>query len=278
MLSHDDTGLTDGAFETIESALAETEQGRRFLSEVVRRARARDTQVMLEAIARLERTISGKLVSDEIDRLRTDLGEMSESIARAKQDIAELTHGHHGDGLDQVGRLDDASQALGTIVRSTEAATSDILDAAERIQETAWSMREGGFDPGLCDALDARATEIYAACVVQDLTAQRIAHAVGSLAFVEQRLLALCTSWGIPEPMRERPHLDQGRLCLTQSDIDFVIVEPEDGMPDAGLTAAAGPGPDPVPDTRPPEGYEAALARIAEIEAMDPRERLRLFS
>ncbi len=83
-------------------------------------------------------------------------------------------------------RLGGASAALDAIVRSTEQATSDILGAAEEVQELAWTLRENGVDNGLCDQLDRHATQIYTACSFQDITGQRISKVVAVLKELER--------------------------------------------------------------------------------------------
>ena len=50
-----------------------------------------------------------------------------------------------------------------------------------------------------CDRLDARATDIYTACSFQDLTGQRTSKVVKTLAFLENRVLAMIEIWGLEE-------------------------------------------------------------------------------
>src|SRR6202040_1647882 len=84
----------------------------------------------------------------------------------------------------------------GSIVRTTEQATSAILAAAERVQEMAWTLRERGTDSDACDALDQRATDIYSACSFQDLTGQRTRKVVEVMRFLEERIKAMIDIWG----------------------------------------------------------------------------------
>ena len=53
-------GLSDQDFETIEDAVMETARGRWFLREYARRMRAADTNRLLDAISRIERTMAGQ--------------------------------------------------------------------------------------------------------------------------------------------------------------------------------------------------------------------------
>ncbi|WP_204311094.1 hypothetical protein, partial [Stenotrophomonas maltophilia] len=70
------------AYEVIEAAVAETARGRWFLSEYARRNRNADTEVLLSAIGKLENAVSGERSLDGVGRLRGDLMEMANAIAR----------------------------------------------------------------------------------------------------------------------------------------------------------------------------------------------------
>ncbi len=185
------TSVAEADYEAIEGAVVETERGRWFLREYARRNRAADTQMLLGAIERLEGMISQNREAQEKDRLRMDLLEMSRAITRTKHEISTL----RPQGA-QPNELGVASEALDAIVRTTERATSDILEAAEQIQEAAWTLREEGASEAMCDELDRRATDIYTACSFQDLTAQRTTRIVDTLRFLEKRINAMIEIWG----------------------------------------------------------------------------------
>ena len=53
-------GLAEDDFDSIEDAVMETARGRWFLKEFARRARARETGVLLEALTRIERAVAGQ--------------------------------------------------------------------------------------------------------------------------------------------------------------------------------------------------------------------------
>jgi hypothetical protein len=223
------TTISEADYEAIELAVMETERGRWFLREYARRNRNADTDVLLEAIRRLEQAVAGERVAQDVERLRNHLREMSTAITRTKSEIAtihavEQEHSH----------LFAASEALDAITRTTEQATSDILAAAEHIQESAWTLREDGADPQLCDDLDRRATEIYTACSFQDLTAQRIAKIIQTLRYLEGRINTMIAIWDQTEGSLQPPEAAQPatgpageleHLDLSQSDIDSVIVD-----------------------------------------------------
>lgn len=223
------TAISAADYEAIELAVMETERGRWFLREYARRNRNADTDVLLDAIKRLEQAVAGERVAQDVERLRSHLREMATAITRTKSEIAtihavEQEHSH----------LFAASEALDAITRTTEQATSDILAAAEHIQESAWTLREDGANPELCDDLDRRATEIYTACSFQDLTAQRIGKIIQTLRYLEGRINTMIAIWDqtegallppgtVPTPAETTPDLEP--FDLSQSDVDSVIVD-----------------------------------------------------
>jgi hypothetical protein len=228
--------LSDTDYEAIEAAVMETTRGRWFLMEYARRNRTADTRQILTAIERLESTVSGERAGLGLERVRIDLMEMARAIARTKTEIAALRP--NGEG---VGHLEEATEALDAIVRTTERATSDILESAEAIQEAAWTLRETDADSRLCDVLDQRATDIYTACSFQDLTAQRTVKVVQALRYLEGRVAAMMRIWDdgqesvlpdvalpvVVDDLPEDTTLVPMGNSLTQSDIDVVIIDPE---------------------------------------------------
>src|SRR5215212_6946184 len=192
------TAVAEAEYETIEAAVMETARGRWFLAEFAQRNRTADTKMLLDAIRRLEQTVTGERAVQNMDRVRFDLMEMAKAIARTKGEIAAIQAPDQ-----EQSRLMEASESLDAIVRTTERATSDILEAAEHVQEAAWTLREKGADEPLCGELDRRATEIYTACSFQDITAQRTGKIVNALRYLEGRINAMMDIWGADEPAPE---------------------------------------------------------------------------
>ncbi|MDP4025936.1 hypothetical protein Q8W71_25210 [Methylobacterium sp. NEAU 140] len=299
------------AYAAIEATMRATEPGRRFLAEHARRARGEDTQTLLAAIQRVERTVMADRGPDGVGHLRGDLMEMAAAISRTKAEIAAISEPDQ----DQT-RLALASQALDAIVRATEHATSDILGAAEAVQEAAWSLRERGADPTACDALDRHATTIYTACSFQDLTAQRTARIVYTLRYLEDRLAAMIAIWSRDGDRIPPPQAPAGPKAedLCQSDVDRYIAMDVPAVTAAAIVALPG-APTlhedivfvPVAEVERAEAAEAAAAEpvpglwaaaaeapggpvpgcsagpwsglgLAEIDALSPEMRLALFA
>lgn len=220
--------LNEHDFGAIEAAVMETERGRWFLAQYAQRNRNADTNMLLASIGKLEAAVSGERSMQQIERVRFDLVEMAKTIALLKIEIAAP-----GVAGAEASRFDEATEALDAIVRTTENATSSILEAAEQIQETAWALRETGSDHKMCDTLDRRAADIYTACTFQDLTAQRTQKVVRTLRSLEGRINALIDAWQEGGPVAPgsstspamRAYAENNPPTLSQSDIDVVIVE-----------------------------------------------------
>lgn len=306
---------SEADYEAIELAVMETERGRWFLAEYAKRNRHADTETLLSALSRIERSVGAQravadldksgLDKSGVDAFRLDILEMSKAIARTHAEIAAIRPDDA-----KGGRLQAASGELDSIVSTTETATSDILLAAERVQEAAWTLREANADAGLCDMLDARATEIYTACSFQDLTAQRIRKVIEALGFLEKRLGAMVEIWQFAEtgdgPAEATATAKPGLPALagpaaggmSQADVDDMLVTapaPPKAAPAVEAEAEAIDEmlfAEPTPP-RPPAAVDAALGKVRggaalsadeaaraldALKAMSIEERTRLFS
>lgn len=257
-------------YEALVAALGQSERGRAFLREHARRNRALETRALLDAVARLESAVARERARPGFDRIRANLLEMAEAIQRTKAEIAAVRA--PDDGLPENPLL-AATEALDDIVHTTEQATSEILEAAEHVQEDAWTLREAGAQNRICDDLDRRATAIYTACSFQDLTAQRTRKIVHTLRFLEKRIDTLIEVWREPaEEARERVRPEAADPDLSQTDVDRLVA---DG---AALESAARHS----PLERQPalKGAERPLVAeaLAAIEALPTREKLLKFT
>lgn len=204
--------IREADYEAIEEALLQSARGRWFLAEFSNRNRSADTRMLLDAISRLESSmLTPRRTTTAEKSLRHDLIEMSEAIAQTRREIAAMRPSDQDES-----KFTNATEELDAIVEATEKATSDILEAAEDIQEVAWQMREQGIDPEACDRLDGRATDIYTACSFQDLTGQRTGKVIQVLGYLESRVATMIDIWGL-------------------DDIDIRLSDENDNRPDAHL-------------------------------------------
>src|SRR5688572_26036571 len=91
------TNMTpEGDFAAIETAVMETARGRWFLAEFARRNRSADTELVLEAIARLESTDAPTAVPADlalrIDELQRFLATMRTGAANGSTDDRRPAH------------------------------------------------------------------------------------------------------------------------------------------------------------------------------------------
>jgi chemotaxis protein CheZ len=247
--------LSEADYDMIESAVMETTRGRWFLAEYARRNRHADTTMLLGAIERLEASLRGEPTPRAVDRLRFDLVEMANSIARTKAEIATIKP----DAV-QHGKFGEATEELDSIVQATETATSEILAAAEQIQEIAWTLREQGLDPMACDTLDARATEIYTACSFQDLTGQRTGKVIEVMRYLEGRINAMIDIWGLQGTMSAEAEV---AAAASQADLLSGPARPGHGLDQHAVDVVMGP----------PMGAMRARPEIIERSARDMAER-----
>ena len=205
--------LDNQEYQALETALLQTARGRNFLTEYLRRngrdavsahtlmveegiaepATGIDTDKILQAVENLHNAVMSQQGPQQVDHVRMDILEMAKAIARTRSEITAMRTDGDSD------HLSEATGEMDAIVQSTEKATNDILQAAEKIQEVAWRLREAGTDEASCEEIDNSATEIYMACSFQDLTGQRTTKVVRVLQYLEARITSMIDIWGIAE-------------------------------------------------------------------------------
>jgi len=161
--------LSAADYDAIAAAVMETGRGRWFLTEYARRNRQADTEMVLGAIARLERLCTVSVLD-----AAPSLTETARTIAELRGDLDR-----HGAG--------SRGERLSSRIQETAAG---ILEAAEAIQEIAWTLRESGSAPELCDRLDRRATEIFGATTVIEAGANQIEKVADTIAMLDANLRA----------------------------------------------------------------------------------------
>jgi hypothetical protein len=287
--------LSSQDYEAIEAAVQETSRGRWFLSEYARRNRQADTLQLLDAIARLDKTVRDTAASAPAAAgLDPVLRNLARRVHRTREEVtAGLAPGE--------ARPEPGSESLDVIAANALRANNDILRAAERVQEIAWTLRETGTDGAVCEDLDRQATEIYAACTSHELTIGRVRSLVDALRAIEQRVAnrlaegagaadaldemvpfageaLIATIDDSPPMLRERP----ASLVL---DDDIVMVEAKPYMAEAGPEPDSEFEPDFEPDSEPETFWQepaqtAAMAStsFSAIDQMPLHDRLSRFT
>jgi chemotaxis regulatin CheY-phosphate phosphatase CheZ len=191
--------LTEVDYLDIEDALLASAKGRAFLREHARKSQS----VSLETVRRVLEEFRDETQTNptlalqtnaelRLEVLRGELRDMSASIAEARRQIAALQPQEGGNN-----RILAATEELDAIVMATERATSDILNAAERLIESQRKALGSGDLAELAAVVEAQATNILMACSFQDITGQRTTKVVNVLRYIEQRIHAMIAIWGI---------------------------------------------------------------------------------
>jgi hypothetical protein len=166
-------------YAAIEATLQKTPRGRWFLAEFARRNRTADTDLLLQAIAKLELAFerSGR-DKPEPQVAGPDVRPAAEA-ASAAMAMPDLTQ-----------RLLGAADALAQMLEVSQEAQADILSAAEAVQDATWEMRERQLAGAHCAVIERRIADIHAASLLQSFAAQRTETVLELLRLIVQRLEA----------------------------------------------------------------------------------------
>ncbi|EME69196.1 hypothetical protein H261_14615 [Paramagnetospirillum caucaseum] len=130
----------------------------------------------------------------EVSMLKTELRALAVCIEHTKAEIAALRPKDADDD-----RLMAVTFELDAIVSSTERATEQILEAAERIESIGKEIRAHASDSyigRLVEDINDTVSSMFEACNFQDITGQRITKVVKTLKYVEARINAMIEIWG----------------------------------------------------------------------------------
>jgi hypothetical protein len=144
---------TEADFEAIREAFVETARGRWFLDEYTKRNRNADTSLVLDAVARIERTLAAqkewKAEELKVEEPQAPSGpDLTETLIAVKAIIAAAKQ--------------NAEAALSGPPMDEALAPS--RKCARVIREIAWGLREAGADGRICALLESQVEAINAAC------------------------------------------------------------------------------------------------------------------
>jgi chemotaxis protein CheZ len=126
---------------------------------------------------------------DNEDILR-NLTELAQAIIETKREISSIRDPKSNSSDD----VRAATLELDAVISATEAATNDIMGAAETIDDLAGRRRSqlaSDADKAIAEEINERVIEIFEACNFQDITGQRITKVVKTLTFIEERVSAM---------------------------------------------------------------------------------------
>ncbi|MGE5502937.1 MAG: protein phosphatase CheZ [Actinomycetota bacterium] len=138
-----------------------------------------------EVVRALLDSMTGDISAGDLQLYR-ELESLADYIHAAKAEIAALRPGEIRDQF-----IASATDELDAIVGATEAATNEIMDAAEHLETLAAMM-----DPQVAEKLTETTTRIFEACTFQDITGQRITKVVKALKEIEARVENLVKAFG----------------------------------------------------------------------------------
>ena len=145
--------------------------------------------VRIDQIAEVVRgmldSLSGDISASDL-RLYREIESLADYIHAAKAEIAALRPGEIKNEF-----IASATDELDAIVGATEAATNEIMDAAEHLEALTPMM-----DPQVAERLTEITTRIFEACTFQDITGQRITKVVKMLKEIEGRVENLVKAFG----------------------------------------------------------------------------------
>jgi hypothetical protein len=169
-------------YEAIEAAVMETERGRWFLREYARRNRNADTEMLLDAIARLEQTIRVEKPATDRDQLRATLSEMAQAIGLTRAEAGELRK------LEHVPLGEPDPEPLLSVVRVSREAASAGRRAVMEIREAATALRSNVHDPRLLDDIKRSSAAVVTALDHGEAGARTVERIVSTLRYLEARI------------------------------------------------------------------------------------------
>ncbi len=236
----ENTGGDD--FDAVYQAVSETARGRWFIQEFLKRSGSANTQLILDAIKQIGAApVQAADGSSEV--LRRELTEMSKSISQTREEIAAI---QPTGSQNTNNRILEATGELDGIVTATERATSDILGAAENIQNCVERLRANETAPDVCDDVEAQIMDIFTACSFQDITGQRTTKVINVMRYLEQRVDAMINVWGPAGESDGQP-----------------FVDPNDDRPDAHLLN----GPQPEGEGHDQDAIDALMSGFGDAPA-----------
>jgi hypothetical protein len=151
-------------YAAIAEAFMETSRGRWFLTEYAKRNRNADTRMVLDAVARIEQSLTAQREED-IQRQESLQREEGLSVQQAAEAVAAAAAAQE--------RLTEALAAIRSSVEAAEESAVEALDSlaleqrlapvrkgARVLREIAWRLREIGNDGRICDLIDSQVTVI----------------------------------------------------------------------------------------------------------------------
>jgi chemotaxis protein CheZ len=188
-----------------------------------------DESNMAAALAAEEDLVRSKQA--EVSMLRTEIRALANSIEQTKHEIAAL---RPKDAEED--RLIAVTFELDAIVSSTERATQQILESAEKVEGLARDMLSHTTDAyvhRIVEDIGETIIGIFEACNFQDITGQRITKVVRTLKYVEDRINTMIEIWGAENiaevvPKAAAEHQDEEAKLLNGPQLDSKAISQDE--------------------------------------------------
>lgn len=151
-------------------------------------------------------SVEGSLqaLSDQLrrgDQQREGISVLGELVRQVRQDVASL----HAEQIPD-SQIPEATDELEQVVKATEKATNDIMDAAEAIEGLASQV---GGDHG--KQVTDEVMRIFEACTFQDITGQRVEKVVRALQSIEKKVSELLEMFGVENQTSDNKATDRDK-------------------------------------------------------------------
>ena len=166
-------------YDAIERAVTESARGRWFLQEYSKRNRAADTQMLLDAIGRLQGAIAPRTIPE--------IASLTHAIKATRADMAAVRNDMLPDG----GAIADNASIYAAIAGLAKKTANDTMTGVQRVQSVAHELKAANANDPQAARLEADANALQSVAWSQDILSQRVAKAMGLLSNVDDRLSAL---------------------------------------------------------------------------------------
>ena len=193
-------------YAAIAEAFMETSRGRWFLTEYAKRNRNADTRMVLDAVAKIEQSLTAQR-EENLQREAALQREEGLSAQQAAEAVAAAAAAQE--------RLTEALDAIRGAVDAAEESAVEALDSlaldqrlapvrkgARVLREIAWRLREIGNDGRICDLIDSQVTVIEKG-TDQFSSAEARAALRGAFAALQSRLGEVGEDENAPRPALE---------------------------------------------------------------------------
>ena len=143
-------------YAAISEAFMETSRGRWFLGEYAKRNRNADTSMVLDAVARIEKSLAAQ-------RQATAEADAEAGLAEARLAEAKLAEAKLAEVLSALRGAIEAAQAYVAEALDNlelEQKLAPVRKGARVIREISWRLREIGNDGRICDIIDSQVAAI----------------------------------------------------------------------------------------------------------------------